>query len=186
MLDVLLLLMIAAVIAATAAEGFLRSLIIAAILYVLTIMLGFMSLGFGFAHFLNDLVVGSLGGANKTPLFYQALIFLGLLFPIFVGGIVLAHITLGNFNIKALKWGDNVLGTIVGIFVALAFAALICNAWGVLVEEPWQPMQSWSNLRSTFDNSFLTPYMMNILRVYRKLLFPFAASRYPVFLIPQA
>ncbi len=184
-LDVLLLLLIATIVVVAAAEGLVRTLVIGLIFYLLTLLIGALLLGFGLAHFLNDLVVGSVGGASRTPLFYQGIIFVGLLIPGFAGGIVLSHLTLGNTSIRALGWGDNVLGTLVGIFIGLAFAAIICNAWGVMVRETWEPTSSWLSMRTTFQSSGLRPYMMDVLRSYRRLLFPFAATRYPIFFQPH-
>jgi hypothetical protein len=184
-LDVLLLLLISIIVVVAAAEGFVRALIIALILYLLSIILGFLFVGLGLAHFLNDLVVGSIGAVDRTPLFYQALFFTGLLVPAFAGGIVLSHVSLGDTSIRVLRWGDNILGTLVGVVIALAFAALICNAWGVMVSETWQPYSAWQGLRITFMESGLRPYMMDVLRIYRRLLFPFTPSNYPIFFQSQ-
>jgi hypothetical protein len=184
-LDVLLLVLIVIIIAVAAAEGLLRALIMAFIFYLLSIFLGTMFLGFGIAHGLNDLVVGSLGAVERTPLFYQGIIFAGLLLPTFAGSIVLSHLAFSDTSIPALRWGDNVLGTLVGVFIALAFAAVVCNAWGVIVRETWQPYSTWQSMRLSFESSGLRPYMMDVLRIYRQLLFPFAASRYPIFFQPQ-
>jgi hypothetical protein len=87
--------------------------------------------------------------------------------------------------IKALAWGDNVLGTLLGVVLGLALAAVICNSWGVIVADRWQPDRVWLTLRSAFETSALRPFMMRILLVYRQALFPFAGPGYPIFFIPQ-
>ena len=92
---------------------------------------------------------------------------------------------LGDTSIRSLRWVDNVLGTLLGIVIALVFAAVICNAWGVIVAERWHPYATWASMRTTFQSSGLRPFMMDVLLIYRRLLFPFAASRYPIFFQPQ-
>jgi hypothetical protein len=184
-LDVLLLLLIVTIIIVASAEGLVRTLLMAFILYMLSIILGVMASTMGMANFLNDLVVGSIGSAQRTPLFYQGIIFVGILVPAFIGGVVGGHLALGNTSIHTLKWVDNVLGTLLGIVVALVFAAVICNVWGVIVAERWHPYATWANMRTTFQSSALRPFMMDVLRIYRRLLFPFVASRYPIVFEPQ-
>jgi len=184
-LDIVLLILMVALIALSAAEGLVRSLIMLLSFYLLTVLIGVLAVAFNITKIMNDLIITSLSSGPTTPLFYQGLMFVGLLIPSFLIAAVLSHSALEETAIRPLKWMDNVLGTLVGVVLALAFAAVICNAWGVVVSERWDPAQTWLSLRLVFDGSALRPFMMTVLRVYRHALFPFAASGYPIFFIPQ-
>lgn len=184
-LDIVLLVLMVALIGLSAAEGLVRSLIMLLSFYLLTILIGVLAVAFNITKIMNDLIITSLASGPSTPLFYQGLMFVGLLIPAFLIAAVLSHSALEETAIRPLKWMDNVLGTLVGAVLALAFAAVICNAWGVVVSERWDPAPTWLSLRLVFEGSALRPFMMNVLRVYRHALFPFAASGYPIFFIPQ-
>jgi hypothetical protein len=168
-LDVLLLLLMATIIVVATAQGFVRALVMALLFYLLSILFGMTMAGSGWAYSLND----------QGTLFATVLVFT------FAAGILLSHFFLGKTRIRQLKWGDTILGMLVGVMVALAFAAVICNAWGVIVRQPWRPWQTWLTMRITFQSSGLRPLMMDVLRLYRRMLFPFAASGYPIFFRPQ-
>jgi len=184
-LDIVLLIVMAALIGLAAAEGFVRSLAMLLLFYLLTLLLGVLAVAFDVASLLNDLIVTSLASGPTTPLFYQGLLFVGLLIPGFIIAVMLSHSALDDTAIKPLKWFDNVLGTLVGVVLALVFAAVLCNAWGVIVSERWNPAETWLSMRTVFQGSALRPFMMRILRLYRVALFPFSASGYPVYFIPQ-
>ncbi len=184
-LDVILILAIGGITIVAAAAGLVRALVMLFVLYLLSIVLGMLVVALNLAQLLSDLVLGSLGGIH-TPFFYQGLIFIALLIPAFVGAMALTNLSLGDTSIAKLKWLDNLLGTAVGIVVALVFAAVLCNAWGVIVRDQWAPYTTWLSMHTIFGTSALRPYMMIILRIYRRTLFPFALSAYPIFFIPQA
>lgn len=183
-LDILLVVIIALVIALAAAEGLARSLVMLIGFYLLSMLLGMLIVGFNVAQVLANAVLRSIGGP-QSPFFYQGFIFLALLIPGFILLLILGHIALEDATIKGLGWIDNLLGTLVGVALALVFAAVICNTWGVIVAQQWRPFNTWIALRLAYDTSVLRPYMMNILRFYRGLLFPFSVSGYPIFYVPQ-
>jgi hypothetical protein len=183
-LDIIILIVIALIIALAAAEGLARTLIMAFGFYLLTILLGVLVVAFNLAQALGDIVLSSLSGPT-SPSFYQGIIFLLLLIPAFGLLLVFSHIALSDTSIEVLGWMDNVLGTLVGIGLALVFAAIFTNSWGVIVSERWRPFDTWVAMRTAYDASALRPFMLRILIFYRRLLFPFASSGYPVFFVPQ-
>ena len=184
-LDILLILVIVLIIAITAMEGLVRSAFMLFSFYLLTMFVGMLIAGLNLAQILGDTVISALGNAPTTPTFYQGLMFLGLLVVAWFVSVVIIRTALQDTAIKALAWGDNVLGTLLGVILALALAAVICNAWGVVVSERWQPDRTWLALRMAFETSALRPFMMRALLVYRQALFPFAGVGYPVFFVPQ-
>ncbi|MGC9349839.1 MAG: CvpA family protein [Anaerolineae bacterium] len=183
-LDILILVVIAVLIALAAAEGLIRTLIMTFGFYLLTILLGMVVVAFNLAQALGDAVLNSLQGPT-SPFFYQGMIFLALLIPSFVILLVISHFALSDTSLEVLGWLDNVLGTLLGIGLALVFAAIVCNSWGVIVSQQWRPFNTWVAMRAAYDGSVLRPYMLNILVFYRRLLFPFATSGYPIFFVPQ-
>lgn len=186
LLDILLLLLIVGIIAFAAAEGLVRSVIMILGFYILSILLGMILVGFDLAEALVRTVTSSIAGGPAAPSFYQGLVFIGLMIPSFIILVILSHIAFQDTTVAALGWLDNALGTLIGVFLALAVGAVFCNAWGVVVSTRWQPDDTWRALRLVWETSVLRPYMMSILSTYRGLLFPFAMSGYPVFFIPQA
>lgn len=185
-LDILLMVIIVGVVAFCTAQGLARSAAMLLGFYILCILVGMLVVGLNLAQLLGDIVIGSLGDAPRTPVFYQGLIFVLILIPAWLIVVVLIRFSLEDAAIKVLSWGDNVLGTFVGVVLALVVAAVICNSWGVLVAQRWQPDHTWRSLWAAFESSALKPYMMNVLLAYRRTLFPFAGPGYPVFFIPQA
>jgi hypothetical protein len=183
-LDIILLIIIALFIALAAAEGLVRTLIMSFGFYLLTILLGILVVAFDLAQALGNAVLSSLQGPT-SPFFYQGMIFLALLIPSFAILLLLSHAALSDTSIEVLGWMDNVLGTLLGVGLALVFAAIVCNSWGVIVSQQWRPFDTWVAMRTAYDGSALRPYMMNILVFYRRLLFPFATSGYPIFFVPQ-
>jgi hypothetical protein len=185
-LDILLLVVIVVLIGLSAAEGLVRSLVMLFGFYLLCILIGMVIVGFDIAQVLSDAVLSSMEATSFTPTFYQGAVFIGFLVPAFAILIVVSHSGLEGASLAVLKWGDNVLGTVVGVLLALAFAAVLCNAWGVIVSDRWAPDDVWRQMRQVWDQSVLRPYMLSVLRIYRRTLFPFGVSGYPVFFIPQA
>lgn len=185
LLDVVLLLLMVLLIAFAAASGLVRSLVMLLIFYVLCLLLGMGIVGLNLAQTLGDAVIVSLGEGPRSPIFYQSIIFVALLIPFFIVAALLSSAALEDSAIRVLRWGDNILGTLVGIALALAFAAVLANAWGALVSTRWQPMATWTTLRSAYEQSVLRPLLRPVLTIVRRALFPFALSEYPVFLIPQ-
>ena len=184
-LDILLILVIVLIIAVTAMEGLVRSAFMLFSFYLLTMFVGMLIAGLNVAQILGDTVISALGNGPSTPTFYQGLMFLGVLIVAWFISVVMIRMALQDTAIKALAWGDNVLGTLLGVILALALAAVICNAWGVIVADRWQPDGAWVTLRMAFERSALRPFMMRILLVYRQALFPFSGPGYPVFFVPQ-
>jgi len=184
-LDILLMMIIVGLVAFCTSEGLARSAIILLGFYLLCIVVGMLVVALGLAQILGDVVIGALGDGPRTPIFYQGLIFILILIPAWLIVVVIVRISLQDASIKILGWGDNVLGTLVGVVLALVVAAVICNSWGVFVAQRWQPDRAWTSLRIAFESSALKPYMMKVLLVYRRALFPFAGPGYPIFFIPQ-
>ena len=179
-LDVVLLMVMIAIIGLAAAEGLVRALMMALIFYVLSVVVGVAALSLDAAQVLGNAVITSMGGP-RTPYFYQGI----LLIPGFVVSVQMLHLALDETGIPVLGWGDNVLGTLTGIVLALVFAAVLCNAWGVIVRQRWNPYDTWLAMKTTYASSVLRPLLMRVLVLYQKLLFPFALSGYPVFFVPQ-
>jgi hypothetical protein len=184
-LDILLLIIVAAIIALAAAEGLARSLVMLFGFYLLSLLLGIVIVAFNIAEALNNLIIRSMGNQARSTVLYQGLIFLGLLIPAFVIAVIISHYAVSREGESRLQWLDNVLGTLVGVGLGLVFAAVVCNTWGVMVSTRWRPFDTWIAMRLAYDSSFFRPFMLNVLNVYRKLLFPFALSGYPIFFIPQ-
>jgi len=185
LLDVLLLLLIVLLTTFAATSGLVRSLLMLLIFYVLVLLLGMGIVGLNLAHSLGDAVISAIGEGPRSPVFYQSLMFATLLVPFFIVAALLSNAALENSAVRALRWGDNVLATVVGIALALAFAAVIANAWGAVVSTRWQPTATWATLRTAYDGSVLRPLLRPVLVVVRRALFPFALTEYPVFLVPQ-
>ncbi|MCU0520176.1 MAG: hypothetical protein MUF84_05750 [Anaerolineae bacterium] len=185
LLDVVLLLIMVVLIAFAGASGLVRSLVMLLIFYVLCLLLGMGIVGLNLAQTLGDAVITSIGEGPRSPIFYQSILFVALLIPFFIVAALLSGSALENSEIKALRWGDNVLGTLVGVALALAFAAVVANAWGAIVSTQWQPVATWTVLRSAYEQSVLRPLLRPVLAVVRAALFPFSLSKYPIFLIPQ-
>ncbi|HHE72142.1 MAG TPA: hypothetical protein ENL34_07695 [Chloroflexi bacterium] len=183
-LDVVLLMVMIAIIGLAAAEGLVRALMMALIFYVLSVVVGVAALSLDAAQVLGNAVITSMGGP-RTPYFYQGIVAVVLLIPGFVVSVQMLHLALDETGIPVLGWGDNVLGTMTGIVLALVFAAVLCNAWGVMVRQRWNPYDTWLTMRTTYATSVLRPLLMRVLVLYQKLLFPFALSGYPVFFVPQ-
>lgn len=184
-LDILLMLIIVGLVVFCASEGLVRSATALLGFYILCIVVGMLVVALNLAQLLGDVVISSLGDAPRTPVFYQGLIFVAILIPAWLVVVVIICVSLEDVSIKILSWGDNVLGTLVGVVLALVVAAVICNSWGVFVSQRWQPDRVWLPMRVAFESSALKPFMMNVLLAYRKALFPFAGSGYPVFFVPQ-
>lgn len=183
-LDILLILVIVIVIALTAMEGLVRSAFMLFAFYLLTILVGMLIAGLNLAQALGDAVISALGNGPRTPTFYQGIMFIGVLLVGWFITVVMTRMALQDAKIQMLGWGDNVLGTLVGVILALALAAVVCNSWGVIVADRWQPDRTWLAMRLAFEGSALRPFMMRILLIYRRALFPFA-SGYPIFFTPQ-
>ncbi len=186
LLDVLLLLLMVLLITFAATSGLVRSLVMLLIFYVLVLLLGMGIVGLNLAQSLGDVVISAIGEGPRSPIFYQSLIFAALLVPFFIVAALLSNAALENSAIRALRWGDSILATVVGVALALAFAAVIANAWGAAVSTRWQPATTWATLRGAYDGSGLRPLLRPVLVVVRRALFPFALTEYPVFLIPQS
>ena len=184
-LDILLMLIIVGLVAFCTSEGLIRSAAILFGFYILCILVGMLVVALNLAQILGDVVIGALGNGPRTPVFYQGLIFVLILMPAWLIVAVIIRMSLENASIKILSWGDNVLGALVGVVLALAVAAVICNSWGVVVSQHWPPDRVWFPLRVAFESSALKPYMMNVLLAYRRALFPFAGPGYPIFFVPQ-
>lgn len=183
-LDVVLLMVMIILIGLAAAEGLVRALIMALVFYVLCIVVGVAVLAFNAAQVLGDAVITSVGGP-RTPYFYHGIVAIVLLVPGFVISVLMLRMALDETAIPALGWGDNILGTLVGFALALVFAAVLCNAWGVIVHQRWDPYDTWLAMKTAYATSVLRPLLMHVLALYQKLLFPFALSGYPIFFVPQ-
>ena len=185
LLDVVLLLIMVLLIVFAAASGLVRSLVMLLIFYIICLLLGMGIVGLNLAQTLGDAVITSIGQGPRSPVFYQSILFVALLIPFFIVAALLSNAALEDSAIKALRGADNVLGTIVGVALALAFAAVVANAWGAIVSTRWQPFATWATLRGAYEQSVLRPLLRPVLMIVRGALFPFALSEYPVFLIPQ-
>lgn len=184
-LDILLMLIVFGLVAFCASEGLVRSATMLLGFYILSMLVGMLVQALNLAQLLGDVVISTLGDAPRTPVFYQGLIFILILIPAWLFVVVIVRMGLEDVSIKILSWGDNVLGTFVGVVLALVVAAVICNSWGVFVAQRWQPDRVWLPMRAAFETSVLKPYMMNVLLAYRRVLFTFAGTGYPVFFVPQ-
>lgn len=184
-LDILLILIVVGLVAFCTAEGLIRSFTILLGFYLLSMLVGMLIVAMNLAQLLGEIVISSLGSAPRTPVFYQGLIFVLILIPAWVIVVILIRMSLEGASIDFLSWGDNVLGALVGVLLAVVVAAVLCNSWGVLVSQRWEPDRVWLPMRLAFESSALKPYLMRALLAYRRALFPFAGSGYPVFFIPQ-
>jgi hypothetical protein len=184
-LDVLLLILVVAIIALAAAEGLARSLVMFFGFYLLSLLLGIVIVAFNIAETLNRLIIESMGSGMRSTVLYQGILFLGLLIPAFIIAVIISHFAVDRKGDSRFKWLDNILGTLVGVGLGLVFASVVCNTWGVMVSTRWRPFDTWIAMRLVYDNSLFRPFMLGVLNIYRKLLFPFALSGYPIFFIPQ-
>lgn len=184
-LDVLLLILVVAIIALAAAWGLARSLVMFFGFYLLSLLLGIVIVAFNIVETLNRMIIESMGQGMQSTVLYQGLLFLGLLIPAFIIAAIIAHFAVEKKQWRRLEWLDNVLGTLVGVALGLVFASVVCNTWGVMVSTRWRPFNTWIAMRMVYDSSLFKPFMMSVLNVYRKMLFPFALSGYPIFFIPQ-
>ena len=185
-LDIFLLLVAVGVIALASAEGVVRAFFLLLSFYMLCVVIGMMITGFDVVTSLTDAIVGSIGEGAINRKLYQVTIFLGLLIPLTVLAYVLSHITFEDTELTKLQWGDNILGTVVGALAAILIMAILCNTWGVLVSERWQPQRTWQRLRYEYQTSILRPWLNRVLVRYRSFVFPYQVRRYPVFFVPQS
>ena len=185
-LDIILLVVGAGIIALAAAEGFVRALMLLFGFYLSSIAVGMLILGFDLVTSLTDIILGSVGGSGVNPVLYQPVIFLGLLIPAFILTYILSHIAFRDTQLTRLRWVDNLLGTLVGALLAVLLMAILCNTWGVLVSERWQPAQTWRQMFTHYHTSALRPWLNRVLVTYRGAVFPFQVRTYPVFFIPQS
>jgi hypothetical protein len=184
-LDLMLLLVIAGIIAFCAASGLARSTVMLVSFYLLCILLGLTVVTFNFAKLLgNAFGLAANQPAQSRPI-AQSITFIAILLPTYAFVVILSHTTLDGAQIRLLGWGDNALGTVIGAVLALAFAALLCNVWGVVVSRPWEPSRAWATMFAQYHHSALRPFLLRMLLIYRRTLFPFRASGYPVFFVPQ-
>jgi hypothetical protein len=186
LLDVFLLLVAVGVIALAAAEGVVRAFFLLLSFYMLCVVIGMMILGFDIVSNLTDAIIGSISQGAVNRKLYQSTIFLGLLIPLTVLAYALSHITFKETQLTKLQWGDNVLGTFVGALTAILIMAILCNTWGVLVSERWQPQRTWRTMWIEYQTSILRPWLNRVLVTYRGFVFPFEVRAYPVFFIPQS
>jgi hypothetical protein len=186
LLDIFLLLVAVGVIALASAEGVVRAFFLLLSFYMLCIVIGMMILGFDIVSSLTDAIVGSISGGAVNRKLYQVTIFLGLLIPLTGLAYVLTHVAFEDTQLTKLKWGDNVLGTFVGILAAILIMSILCNAWGVLVSERWNPQRTWQRLWYEYQTSILRPWLNRVLVGYRNFVFPFEIRAYPIFFIPQS
>jgi hypothetical protein len=184
-LDLFLLLVIAGIIALSAAEGLARSAVMLVTFYLLCILLGLTVVAFNAGELLSSAISLAPNQPAQSEAIAQSVIFVAILIPTFAFAAVLSHTTLEDAQVGFLGWGDNVLATVLGALLALAIAAVLCNVWGVLVSTPWSPAPAWVRMRTVYDQSILRPVLLRLLLVFRRTLFPLAASGYPVFFVPQ-
>lgn len=185
LLDILLVGMVVILVTIASLEGFVRSAFMLLAFYILTILVGMLIAGLNLAQAMGDAVITSLGDGPTTPSFYQGILFLSVLTVGWGVTVVLTRMALQDATLEFLGWGDNVLGMLMGVVLGLTFAALFCNSWGVIVADRWQPDRSWLAMRIAFEGSVLRPFMMRVLLIFQRTLFPFGASGYPVFFVPQ-
>ncbi len=184
-LDVLLILIGVVVIGLSATQGLLRVLMMFLIFYVLCVAAGMATLAADIVQGLGTAVTGMLEAAPPSLEMAQVFVFLGLLIPLFVGAYFLTKVAFADTTLPKLGGFDNVLGAVVGIVLALLIMAVLFNTVGVAVNAPRRATPGWTSVRTAFYYSMLRPYMMDVIRMYRPMLFMFMFIDYPIFFTPQ-
>lgn len=185
-LDGLLILLGLLVIILCTMDGLLRSVVTLVSFYLITTAMGLVTLAtdmlYGVARALTELV----GGGVPSMVMTQTIIFAAFTILLFVGAYFIGKVVFRDTALPKLQVLDNILGAIVGIVLALLIMAVIYNTWGFAVSIRWHNAQAWYNMRIVYINSFLRPYLREILLTYRPAFFLFSFIDYPPFFMLQA
>jgi len=184
-LDVILIFIGVVVIGLSATQGLLRVLMMVFIFYVVCVAAGMATLAADIVQGLAAAVTGMLEAAAPPLQMAQVFVFLGLLVPLFVGAYFLTRVTFTDTTLPKLGGFDNLLGAVLGIVLALLIMAVLFNTVGVAVNAPRRATPGWTSAKTMFHYSMLRPYMMDVIRLYRGLLFMFNFMQYPPFFVPQ-
>jgi hypothetical protein len=185
-LDGLLILLGAIVIILCTMDGFLRAVITLVSLYLIVTATGLLTLATDMLHGIARALVSVAGGHVPNMIITQTVIFTVLTVPLFIGAYFIGKALFRDTTLPKLQVLDNILGAIVGIFLALFIMALIYNTWGVAISVRWQNAQTWHAMRMAYAGSFLRPYLREILSTYRSLFLMFRFIEYPPFFTLQA
>ncbi len=184
-LDILLIIVGLSILILSAMQGLIRSLVMIFGFYITTSVAGFLTLG-------TDIIQNLMRGITEVleapvpnlPL-SQSFIFLGVGVPMFVVIYFVSKMAFEDTAVKELGGFDNVLGLLTGGILAILVMAVLCNTWGVIVSQQWQPVGTWQSMRGAYVASQLKPFLHQILLIYDLLLFQFRFTGYPPFFIPQ-
>jgi len=152
--------------------------------YVVSIGVGFVTLGSNTVGRLATSALSVVGARVPNIVIIQTFFFLGLGVPAFIIIYIATHIAFPDTSLPKIGPLDYFLGLVLGIVLAALIMAVLCNTWGVAVSVRWNPGATWRAMQQAFVNSELRPMLNQILRLYRPLLFPFSFIGYPIFFIP--
>jgi len=185
-LDGLLILLGVIVIILCTMDGFLRAVVTLVSFYLITTATGLLTLATDMLHGVARALAGVAGGRVPNMVITQTIIFAVLTIPLFIGAYFIGKVIFRDTTLPKLQVLDNILGAIVGVFLALLIMALIYNTWGFAVSVRWQNVQTWHTMRIAYAGSLLRPYLREILVTYRPVFFLFRFLAYPPFFILQA
>lgn len=185
-LDGLLILLGLLVIILCTMDGLLRSVVTLVSFYLIVTAIGLVTLATDVLHSVARALTELVGGHVPSIVMTQTIIFAVFTIPLFVGAYFIGKVVFRDTTLPKLQVLDNVLGAIVGIFLATLIMAVIYNTWGFAVSVRWHNVQAWHNMRMAYAGSLLRPYLREILVTYRPLFFVLRFIEYPPFFMLQA
>jgi len=184
-LDLLLIVVGILIVALSATQGLLRVLIMVISFYMVSIAAGMATLASDVVQDLARTVTGALGAAPPPLAMAKLFVFVGLGIPLYIGIYFLSRAAFADTTLPKLRGFDNVLGAFLGIVLAVLVMAVMCNTWGVAVKVNRPPTATWQAMRLAYYGSVLRPSMLQVIELYRGMLFMFRYVEYPVFFVPQ-
>ena len=184
-LDVFLGIVGLAILVLSTMKGLLRTLMMIFGFYLATLGAGFLTLS---TDVIQDLMAGvmeALGAASPKLNLSQAFVFVVVGVLLFVILYFVSKLAFGDTTLKKLGYFDNVFGLLAGGVLAILVLAVMCNTWGVVVSQQWDPTGTWQTMHTAYVVSRLRPFLHQALRVYAQLLFQFQFTGYPPFFVPQ-
>ncbi len=174
------------VITLSATQGLIRVLIMVLAFYLVCLVAGVATLATGVIQNIAAGLSEQLGGAPPPLAMAQVFAFLGIGIPLYIGAYFISRAAYADTSIPELGGFDNVLGSILGIILAILVMAVMCNVWGVAANaQRLQGSDFWLGMKTAHTYSTLRPHLMQVIRLYREALFMFKFMEYPVFFIPR-
>ncbi|NBD35242.1 MAG: hypothetical protein GVY30_04495 [Chloroflexi bacterium] len=184
-LDIFLIVVGLVILVFSTIKGLLRTLMMIFGFYLATLGAGFLTLSTDIIQSLMAGVAETFGAAPPKLNLSQTFVFgiVGVL--LFVILYFVSKLAFEDTTLKKLGYFDNAFGLLAGGGLAILVLAVLCNTWGVVVSQQWDPPGTWQAMRTAYVTSNFRPFLHQVLRVYAQLLFQFRLTGYPPFFVPQ-